>query len=306
MGSLLFAGFVARQVIAAPNGIDQPPEGRESFPAPWIWLLLAPAAVVLIVRFRWHHLPASVRRPEIIPPFTSIALVPAMLLLGAIGLSLAQRIFGVALAGEDGAPLSLVDQARLGFGAYVGQTLVAVGYAWRLAVVSRVRIDAAERQASIGGAAGIGVAAILVGWPLVNAVGWAAAVILLFVTGSPPGDIAHETLVLLVESPRDVWFAAMVGQVLVAAPVLEELLYRGLLQDGLRRFGLGPWPAIAATSAVFAAMHWPNTEPHAVVGLFVLSLCFGWAFERTGRLTASIVMHVLFNAGNLAAALLLA
>ena len=57
-------------------------------------------------------------------------------------------------------------------------------------------------------------------------------------------------------------------------------------------------------SAFFAVMHIGNSEPHAVAALFVLSLGFGWAYERTGRLTAPIVMHMGFNAGNLAITLI--
>ena len=36
-----------------------------------------------------------------------------------------------------------------------------------------------------------------------------------------------------------------------------------------------------------------------VIGLFVLALGLGWAYEKTGRLLTPIVMHALFNAGNL-------
>ena len=145
-------------------------------------------------------------------------------------------------------------------------------------------------------------AALAITWPIVNAVGWAAARIAFLGTHEPTDPVAHETLHLLLASPRDAWFAVMVVLVTLVTPVVEEVMYRGLIQDAARRVGLGPWPAILATSFVFASMHWQNTAPHAVAGLFVLSLGFGWAFERTGRLVAPIIMHVLFNAGNLAIA----
>ena len=38
--------------------------------------------------------------------------------------------------------------------------------------------------------------------------------------------------------------------------------------------------------------------------LLVLGAGFGWVYDKTGRLTAPIVMHALFNAGNLVLALL--
>ena len=49
-------------------------------------------------------------------------------------------------------------------------------------------------------------------------------------------------------------------------------------------------------------MHIGTAAPHAVLALFVLSLCFGAAYERSGRLTVPIVMHAIFNLANLAVA----
>jgi membrane protease YdiL (CAAX protease family) len=41
---------------------------------------------------------------------------------------------------------------------------------------------------------------------------------------------------------------------------------------------------------------------HALAALFVLSLGFGWVYEKTGRLEAAVTMHALFNAANVALA----
>ena len=68
-------------------------------------------------------------------------------------------------------------------------------------------------------------------------------------------------------------------------------LDRGIVQQLLRQLAYPPWGAIAITSGVFALMHLSVADPYAVVPLFVLSLGFGWAFERTGRLAAPIVMQ---------------
>ena len=63
------------------------------------------------------------------------------------------------------------------------------------------------------------------------------------------------------------------------------------------------WIAVLAASAIFTLMHAGVAETHALVTLFALSLCFGVAYERTGRLFTSILMHALFNAANLALAI---
>ena len=51
-------------------------------------------------------------------------------------------------------------------------------------------------------------------------------------------------------------------------------------------------------------MHLTIVEPYALVVLFVLSVGLGWAYEKSGRLTAPVTMHLLFNVANLALAFL--
>jgi membrane protease YdiL (CAAX protease family) len=139
-------------------------------------------------------------------------------------------------------------------------------------------------------------------WPIVSGTSLVSSSVARAITGGPVDVIAHDTLKQLVESPMGVWLAVMAILVVFVAPLLEEVLYRGILQRTLMSLDLGRWTAIIITSAVFVAMHLGAAQWHALPSLFVLSLGFGWAYERTGRLAAPIVMHVLFNALNLALA----
>jgi membrane protease YdiL (CAAX protease family) len=91
----------------------------------------------------------------------------------------------------------------------------------------------------------------------------------------------------------------MITGVTIIGPLIEEVMYRGLLQNGIRRVGATPWAAITIASTVFAVAHVNVVPPHGLVGLCVLSLGFGWAFERSGTLWAPFTMHALFNAGNI-------
>jgi membrane protease YdiL (CAAX protease family) len=89
------------------------------------------------------------------------------------------------------------------------------------------------------------------------------------------------------------------------APIAEELFFRGLVQSLLRRYfgdaagpGSGrPWLAIVVTSVFFTMMHAgaPNTLP----AIFFLSLALGYIYERSGRLTGPILLHIMFNIPNL-------
>lgn len=88
---------------------------------------------------------------------------------------------------------------------------------------------------------------------------------------------------------------AVVAMVLlwaVAAPLVEELLFRGLLQGGLARWVPAP-AALIITAAVFALVHF---QPVQFPGLFLAGLLFGALAWHTGRLGPAIVAHAAFNA----------
>ncbi len=83
----------------------------------------------------------------------------------------------------------------------------------------------------------------------------------------------------------------LVAVVVVGAPIVEELFYRGLLQRSLAaRFNEGA--VLVLVAAVFAAVHF---RPVEFAGLFVFGLILGWAALRTGRLGPAITIHVGFN-----------
>lgn len=100
---------------------------------------------------------------------------------------------------------------------------------------------------------------------------------------------------------RDQPPAALVALVLAAvlvAPVLEELLFRGVVLRGLM-LHVGFWPAALVSSTVFGLFHATGTGVEAVpivlaTGVFGLGLCL--LTRRTGRLGPAIGVHALRNA----------
>ena len=77
-----------------------------------------------------------------------------------------------------------------------------------------------------------------------------------------------------------------------AAPVVEELFYRGLLlRAAARRFG-ARW-AVLGSSVVFGMSHFQLVQ---FPGLFAFGVVLAVLAIRTGRLGASIAAHVAFNA----------
>jgi membrane protease YdiL (CAAX protease family) len=265
-------------------------------------LVASVVAAVLIIRFRWGSL-RSAPTARGLPPEACFALALALFVAGPLALRGASSIGLVELPAATDATMTVAERAHTGLYYYVGQVTVALAYVWVCLATARRRGPLeADRRPGLARAAAVGVAAIVLGWPIVSTVGAIVATVAGWLGADPPDPIAHDTLRAMLEGEVDLWFVVLVGQVVVIAPITEELLYRGLVQPGLRGLGVGRWAAITTTSVVFAAMHWQNTAPHAVVALFALSLAFGWAYERTGRLAAPIVMHMLFNLGNLTVA----
>ncbi len=76
--------------------------------------------------------------------------------------------------------------------------------------------------------------------------------------------------------------------VTLLAPLGEELIFRGFFYRALR-MRLGVWPALVITSLAFSALH-PSLGPY-----FVLSAAFCLAYEWTGSLWTSMLLHGLWN-----------
>lgn len=101
----------------------------------------------------------------------------------------------------------------------------------------------------------------------------------------------------LYDAASGAWLLGLVVVVVIGAPVVEELLYRGLIQGSLvSRFGALIGVLLAA--AWFTVAH---LAPSEAPGLFAFALVLGWARQRTGRLGLPVVTHVAFNAAGLLA-----
>ncbi len=92
------------------------------------------------------------------------------------------------------------------------------------------------------------------------------------------------------------WLSCVLWQ-----PVLEEVVFRWMLQGELLRTGWGS-KRIGQISAAnllcslgFTAMHFAHHPPLWAASVFVPSLIFGWLRERYDGVGAPIGMHVLYN-----------
>lgn len=135
-----------------------------------------------------------------------------------------------------------------------------------------------------------------VGWGALGGVvalvtaGIAASITQLFVpdltsTAADAADDIQESGKLII-----VIFALMV---MVGAPIVEELFFRGLFYGAVRKAGASALWTIVITAVVFAGFH---IEPLRFFVLLPTGLVLGWVRWKTGSTAAAMVTHGLVNA----------
>ncbi len=122
--------------------------------------------------------------------------------------------------------------------------------------------------------------------------------------GQPEPDSGHVLLTAML-SAQEVWVVLMLlFSAVVVAPLLEEVIFRGLIQTALRSVNQSRnrWLVVIISAALFALFH--GGVPWQVrLSLFVLGIILGWLYERYGSLLPSLIVHAGFNAANTALAL---
>jgi CAAX protease family protein len=114
---------------------------------------------------------------------------------------------------------------------------------------------------------------------------------LLFPDGAPEQSVAEITG----SSQTLIEQLFVIAAVAVAAPIIEEMIFRGMLLSVLRR-SFGPAVAVVISAAVFSLVHLVDTNAIAAVpGLFLLGLVLGWVALRRGDLSLAIALHSGIN-----------
>ena len=150
------------------------------------------------------------------------------------------------------------------------------------------------RDVAYGLGAGVALYAFLV---------FIVAPLLLFFASLIFGDVAppNQAELLLPPRPDEVETTVAAVGAVVAAPLGEELFFRGLLFRSLRRrFRFSVSAAISA--AAFGLVH---VLPLLIPLMFVVGIALAYVFERRGSLLASIAAHAAFNVIGITSILLL-
>lgn len=121
-------------------------------------------------------------------------------------------------------------------------------------------------------------------------------IIALPVDGNPSNDA------ILTDHEGTAWVAAIVLAVVIGAPLVEELLYRGLIMRSLQRTAGLPF-AVIASSFLFTIGHWQpdHTWRENVVlltALFGVGAVLAFGAAKWNRLGPPIIGHLIFNGLN--------
>jgi membrane protease YdiL (CAAX protease family) len=227
-----------------------------------------------------------------------------------VGVSLAVSLTRKLLGAPKGWQGAFADNLVIGIGAVV--TIVVIVFLARASFARRLKgfgLNLRRIHRDFFAAPAL----LLAVWPLLL-----AAIILTTYLGrliwGPQYQIEQHTQLELIQGYSQLPLRILVVVVAtVCAPLLEEMLFRGLFQTMVRSYlagltfrvpvfaGISPaWQAIAISSIVFAMAH---ENPAHWPALLLLGTCLGYAYEKTGSLFRPIFIHALFNALTITAVL---
>lgn len=147
------------------------------------------------------------------------------------------------------------------------------------------------RRAGLARAFGHALAGVLVALPVALVLQQLSAYGMKSISVEPEVQVVVQML-QQTQTLQQKWFFAMVA--IVGAPVVEEILFRGILYPAIKQRG---WPQLAlwGTSLLFALTH---ANVATFLPLTLLAMVLVLVYERTGNLLAPIGAHSLFNAAN--------
>ena len=108
--------------------------------------------------------------------------------------------------------------------------------------------------------------------------------------------VTNPVIPMLADAQSSVGLALLAFAVAIAAPFFEEAFFRGFLYRALRD-RLGVAPAVLLSAAVFAAVH---LSFQTVLPLFALGCILALAYEWTGSILPSVVLHSVNNVFSMA------
>jgi len=206
----------------------------------------------------------------------------AVQVVAVVWFSLASVVFPSLADSSESRPIWTILIGSIGL--WGGSLLASVGLAWHLGIeAADYRLGSDMKQGVLGLFAGVGTQLAVL--PVLY---W---FVLSVVDGDPQARV--DEIAERIGGTGDVLL--LVLAVVVVAPLVEELFYRGLLLRVLSSW-IGRLGGAVSCSIVFAIVH-----PGAITypGLFLFSLVLCGLTMLTGRLGPAVIAHMAFNAAAL-------
>lgn len=84
----------------------------------------------------------------------------------------------------------------------------------------------------------------------------------------------------------------LVIMTVILAPILEEILFRGIIMKGMLNNGVKPATAIVLSAFIFGVVHF---NPWQFAGAMLLGLVLGLVYYKTKSLLMSVLLHAFNN-----------
>ncbi|HJN51153.1 MAG: CPBP family intramembrane metalloprotease [Pseudomonadales bacterium] len=126
-------------------------------------------------------------------------------------------------------------------------------------------------------------------WSLVTIAFIFVSDLLTFLLGKP---VVPEFMSAVYTSTESLWFLWLA--LIVAAPLFEELFFRGFLISGLKSSFVRPVGAVLISSALWAAIHL-QYDLYGMLTVFVIGLMLGMARIKTDSVLLTVGMHSFMN-----------
>jgi membrane protease YdiL (CAAX protease family) len=235
---------------------------------------------------------------EVLPPSLPVGKVPVWFYgpLDLVGVACVFGVFGALVLSSAGASRDMVPDLK------PATLLINIGFQFVMA--GAVAVVVVKR---VGWVAWLGLR--WRGWPWVFVIAPCAVLIMWAVFGglqecgymdwmeSLGVETVQDTVKLLQQSDDPLILGLMAVAAVIAAPLCEEVVFRGYFYPVMKRYA-GLWPAAVCSALVFAAAHGNLT---ALLPLFVFGGLLVLIYEKTGSLWAPVAVHCCFNSATVIA-----
>ena len=164
-----------------------------------------------------------------------------------------------------------------------------------MSIIKRGQID----KTTLKRDAIVGVLSWLIAFPLVSFFSSILEILiyLAFKVQKVPNQLATEFIKSSLKHP--IFFVMALISVIIIAPIVEEFLFRGVLQNIFKKF-MNRSLVILATSVIFAFFHFAISQKLANItilgSLFILGVFLSFLYEKQKSLISPIFLHATFNA----------